>query len=104
MELTKPAVTHIIFDFDGLLVDTEPCYTIANQAILGKYGREFTTEMKGRSCAMSKRYIAIVPLAKRKAPHGSLVHIDTYMSTQKLSLWVDSYGSGLNTRYTPRGV
>ncbi|ETN77027.1 hypothetical protein RB195_020862 [Necator americanus] len=44
----KPAVTHIIFDFDGLLVDTEPCYTIANKAILGKYGHEFTTEMKGK--------------------------------------------------------
>ncbi|KAL6735669.1 hypothetical protein Aduo_006085 [Ancylostoma duodenale] len=38
------AVTHVIFDFDGLLVDTESCYTIANQRMLRKFGREFTPE------------------------------------------------------------
>ncbi|ETN77032.1 HAD hydrolase, family IA, variant 3 [Necator americanus] len=38
------AVTHVIFDFDGLLVDTEACYTIANQTIFRKFGREFTAE------------------------------------------------------------
>lgn len=26
-------VTHVIFDVDGLLVDTEPIYTIANQQV-----------------------------------------------------------------------
>ncbi|VDM79288.1 unnamed protein product, partial [Strongylus vulgaris] len=31
----------------GLLVDTEPCYTIANEAILSKYGRKFTVQLKG---------------------------------------------------------
>ncbi|EYC44305.1 hypothetical protein Y032_0465g1942, partial [Ancylostoma ceylanicum] len=38
------AVTHVIFDFDGLLVDTESCYTIANQKMMRKFGREFTPE------------------------------------------------------------
>ncbi|EYB99685.1 hypothetical protein Y032_0120g884 [Ancylostoma ceylanicum] len=37
-------VTHVIFDFDGLLVDTESCYAIANQRLLQKFGREFTPE------------------------------------------------------------
>uniref|UniRef100_A0A7I4Y554 HAD hydrolase, family IA, variant 3 n=1 Tax=Haemonchus contortus TaxID=6289 RepID=A0A7I4Y554_HAECO len=47
MPSAKPPVTHVIFDFDGLLVDTEPCYTLANQAMLKKYGKEFTMELKG---------------------------------------------------------
>ncbi|CAJ0604666.1 unnamed protein product [Cylicocyclus nassatus] len=46
MHVVTP-ITHVIFDFDGLLVDTEPCYTIANEAILSKYGCKFTTQLKG---------------------------------------------------------
>ncbi|CAJ0600535.1 unnamed protein product [Cylicocyclus nassatus] len=38
------AVTHVIFDFDGLLVDTESCYIIANQILFRKFGLEFTDE------------------------------------------------------------
>ncbi|KAK5974867.1 Pseudouridine-5'-monophosphatase [Trichostrongylus colubriformis] len=47
MTSEKPSVTHVIFDFDGLLVDTEPSYTLANQAMLNKFGKEFTMELKG---------------------------------------------------------
>ncbi|KAK6054467.1 hypothetical protein COOONC_08030 [Cooperia oncophora] len=47
MAAKKPAVTHVIFDFDGLLVDTEPSYTLANQAMLNKFGKQFTMELKG---------------------------------------------------------
>ncbi|KHJ78827.1 hypothetical protein OESDEN_21547, partial [Oesophagostomum dentatum] len=47
MVVSTPSITHVIFDYDGLLVDTEPCYTVANQEILSKYGRKFTTELKG---------------------------------------------------------
>ncbi|PIO71323.1 hypothetical protein TELCIR_06782 [Teladorsagia circumcincta] len=46
MATMKRPVTHIIFDFDGLLVNTEPSYTIANQAMLSKFGKEFTMELK----------------------------------------------------------
>ncbi|EPB75963.1 hypothetical protein ANCCEY_04938 [Ancylostoma ceylanicum] len=42
--LSRTHVTHVIFDFDGLLVDTESCYAIANQRLLQKFGREFTPE------------------------------------------------------------
>ncbi|KAK5981670.1 Pseudouridine-5'-monophosphatase [Trichostrongylus colubriformis] len=41
-------VTHVIFDFDGLLVDTEACYTIANQTMLRKFGREYTKELNAK--------------------------------------------------------
>lgn len=40
------SITHIIFDFDGVLVDTEGLYTIANSQCLESYGKVFTNEMK----------------------------------------------------------
>ncbi|VDM54261.1 unnamed protein product [Angiostrongylus costaricensis] len=48
MVAVKPTISHVIFDFDGLLVDTEPSYTLANQAMLSRFGREFTMDMKAR--------------------------------------------------------
>ncbi|KAJ1346695.1 hypothetical protein KIN20_001582 [Parelaphostrongylus tenuis] len=44
----KPVVSHVIFDFDGLLVDTEPSYTLANQAMLRRFDRDFTMDLKAR--------------------------------------------------------
>ncbi|KAK6739033.1 hypothetical protein RB195_020861 [Necator americanus] len=39
-------VTHVIFDVDGTLLDTESCYELATQAMLAKFGRKFTSDMK----------------------------------------------------------
>ncbi|VDP50384.1 unnamed protein product [Heligmosomoides polygyrus] len=41
-------VTHVIFDVDGTLLDTEIYYSMANQAILNRFGREFTPEMQAQ--------------------------------------------------------
>ncbi|KJH42589.1 HAD hydrolase, family IA, variant 3 [Dictyocaulus viviparus] len=41
-------ISHVIFDFDGLLVDTEPSYTLANQVMLNRFGREFTMDIKAK--------------------------------------------------------
>ncbi|EPB75960.1 HAD hydrolase, family IA, variant 3 [Ancylostoma ceylanicum] len=84
MEVPKPAVTHIIFDFDGLLVDTEPCYTIANQAILGRYGREFTVEMKGMMMGRKPLEAIIwlleeVGLADQITPEEYATHYDVML-------------------------
>ncbi|MFK8186156.1 MAG: HAD-IA family hydrolase [Phormidesmis sp.] len=40
-----PKITHLIFDFDGLLLDTEPIYCRVNEIIARRYGKEFTTEI-----------------------------------------------------------
>ena len=37
-------ITHVIFDFDGILVDTERLYTKANEQILCQYGKTFTNK------------------------------------------------------------
>ena len=44
------SISHCLFDMDGLLLNTEDLYTIAQQEVLKPYGREFTWSLKV-SCA-----------------------------------------------------
>ena len=46
LERLRP-VHHVIFDLDGVLLDTEPLYTRATQAIVGQYGKVFDWAVKG---------------------------------------------------------
>jgi pseudouridine-5'-monophosphatase len=38
--------THVIFDLDGTLIDTEPLYTVAAQTVVGRYGKTFDWSIK----------------------------------------------------------
>ena len=38
--------THIVFDLDGTLLDTESLYTEASQHVVGQYGKTFSVELK----------------------------------------------------------
>jgi pseudouridine-5'-monophosphatase len=38
--------THVIFDLDGTLVDTEPLYTLAAESILARFGKVFDIGIK----------------------------------------------------------
>ena len=43
-ELTKPLA--VVFDNDGLLLDTEPCWTVAEEALFRAHGRVFDLDAK----------------------------------------------------------
>ena len=53
--------THVIFDMDGVLLDTERLYTQATQAIVGRFGKTFDWSIKGnmigRPAIDSARYL-----------------------------------------------
>ena len=38
-------ITHLIYDFDGLLLDTEPIYCRVNELIAARYGKTFTRDL-----------------------------------------------------------
>ncbi|MEL6937697.1 MAG: HAD-IA family hydrolase [Cyanobacteria bacterium J06598_1] len=45
MPQTQPQITHLIYDFDGLLLNTEPIYCEVNRIIASRYGKTFTPEI-----------------------------------------------------------
>lgn len=41
-----PPPTHVIFDLDGTLVDSEPLYTLASERVLARFGKVFDLGIK----------------------------------------------------------
>ncbi|XP_047254208.1 (DL)-glycerol-3-phosphatase 2 isoform X2 [Capsicum annuum] len=44
----KGAITHVIFDMDGLLLDTEKFYTEVQEIILARYNKSFDWSLKAK--------------------------------------------------------
>ncbi|XP_059051811.1 pseudouridine-5'-phosphatase-like isoform X2 [Achroia grisella] len=56
----KP-VTHVLFDMDGLLLNTEDLYTIGFQKVASRYGKEFTFSLKCKIMGQqSKEFASII--------------------------------------------
>jgi pseudouridine-5'-monophosphatase len=59
--LLRRPVSHVVFDMDGVLLDTEHLYTEATQQIVGRFGKVFDWSVKGnmigRPASDSARYL-----------------------------------------------
>jgi len=69
-------VTHVIFDMDGLLLDTEPLYTSATEAVAAKHGstdpsgapRPFTWDLKVRQMGLPSAELAALVVKELALP------------------------------------
>ncbi|KAJ1962772.1 hypothetical protein IWQ62_003425 [Dispira parvispora] len=63
-----PKVTHLIFDMDGLLLDTERIYTQVSEKILEPHGCKFTWEVKAKMMGRTTKDTIRVLLEETGAP------------------------------------
>ncbi|KJA27852.1 hypothetical protein HYPSUDRAFT_130623 [Hypholoma sublateritium FD-334 SS-4] len=60
---SKRTAEYVLFDMDGLMLDSEKIYTIATNAILAKYGKQMTWDMKAGCMGKPERQAAIHTLS-----------------------------------------
>jgi pseudouridine-5'-monophosphatase len=71
-----PAISHIIYDNDGLLLDTEPFYTKAHQIIACRYGKTFDWTVKSKMIGLRAEDSAKVILSALQLPFSISEYLD----------------------------
>ena len=61
-------ITHIIYDMDGLLLDTEPFYTEVTQQIVGRFGKTFDWSIKSQMIGKKSIDSAIILVESLELP------------------------------------
>jgi pseudouridine-5'-monophosphatase len=72
-------ITHVIFDVDGLLLDTEPFYTQAHQAVAAKYGKVFDWTVKSKMIGLPAQSSAQVMIDALQLP----ITVPEYLEARK---------------------
>ncbi|KAF9478786.1 HAD-like protein [Pholiota conissans] len=57
------AIEYVLFDMDGLMIDSEKIYTIATNEALGKYGKIMTWDMKAECMGKPEREAGVHTLS-----------------------------------------
>lgn len=75
----SPQITHIIYDVDGLLLDTEPFYTKAHQIVAARYGKVFDWSVKSKMIGLRAHDSAAVMINALGLP----ITIDEYLEQRR---------------------
>src|SRR5207248_3753863 len=86
--IDRMGITHVVYDMDGLLLDTERFYTQVTQTIVGRYGHTFDWSLKSRMIgkkAIDSARILVEALKLPIAPEEYLrereAHLDALFPT-----------------------
>lgn len=74
-----PVITHIIYDNDGLLLDTEPFYTQAHQIVAARYGKVFDWSVKSKMIGLRAEDSANVLITSLQLP----MSVPEYLEARK---------------------
>jgi pseudouridine-5'-monophosphatase len=77
-----PVITHIIYDNDGLLLDTEPFYTKAHEILASKYGKVFDWTIKSKMIGLRAEDSANVLITSLQLP----LSVPEYLEARKYLL------------------
>ncbi|MGB5915527.1 MAG: HAD-IA family hydrolase [Phormidesmis sp.] len=70
-----PKITHLIYDFDGLLLDTEPIYCRVNEIIASRYGKTFTLELHRKIMGRQAMACAEILVRELDLPLSAEAHL-----------------------------
>lgn len=76
------SITHVIFDLDGVLLDTEPLYTESAQRICSRYGQSYNWDIKRQSMGRDARLGARITIETLGLPIG----VDEYLEQREKNL------------------
>ncbi|XP_067417103.1 pseudouridine-5'-phosphatase isoform X2 [Emydura macquarii macquarii] len=87
----RPAATHLIFDMDGLLLDTEHLYTVVFQEICERFGKAYTWDVKSLVMGVEKLIRHLhehnVPIAIATSSAGETFQMKTSKHKEFFSLF-----------------
>lgn len=103
--------THVIFDMDGVLLDTERLYTEATQRIVARFGKIFDWSVKanmiGRPAADSARYLVDtlgLPIGPEEYLAERATLFETLMPTAEARAGAQALVEALAAAGIPQGV
>jgi pseudouridine 5'-phosphatase len=76
-EQQRPQITHVIFDMDGVLLDTEPIYHEVTEGILQRFGKTFDFSVRSRMMGRPALDSAKILIEATKIPMTPSEYLET---------------------------